>query len=688
MSTHTSTPDVCPSHDTLSALVRGELRVDAARQAAAHLAACPACAERFNHLLGTRDTRQRQTTVDSTPAVPAGSREPATVSLPGPVACPAPPRKAAPRPGDRPPPSRIGQYRVVERLGRGGMGVVYRAWHPKLRKWVAVKFLAVNGDAARAVARFEREMALVARLHHPNIVRATDAGEADGYHYLVMDLVEGLDLGQLLRRRGPLPVAEACAILRQAALALAHAHAHGLVHRDLKPSNLMLSNQGEVKVLDLGLALLRDEAADDGLTPTGQVMGTADYMAPEQWQASHEVDIRADLYSLGCTLYTLLTDRPPFGPPRYATPLAKMAAHATAPVPRVADHRPDVPAAVCDLLGRLLAKDPRDRPADPAELARLLAPAAEGADLVGLVGSLDLPTVPAAPDDRAESAADEPTQDTPVPTLDTPPPAAPVRAVPWRRGPVAGVVGGVVGVVALAVAVGLLTRPGDPPAGPPGPVEPPPPRVYQAGAWTDVLDRPPTELVWWSPAGDSVKPYDPAARALSVQSFAPALLSLGRTDAGRYQFRVGIQQTLWTGGCGFYIGGRTEDGAVKAQLFHLRANLGAGGQFALCRSPCTVLLRPGHRPHCTIPLGKIHGLAAPAGREYHLEVTVGPNGVEAVKWDGQACGRLLGPEVSRDYAAADHRGEFGVYCGSSAVVVRTAQFMLLEEAHADQLPGR
>ena len=210
----------------------------------------------------------------------------------------------------------IREYKLLAKLGEGGMGAVYKALHTRLDKVVALKVLpAERMRDAGAVARFEREMKAVGKLDHPNIVRAMDAGEEDGMHFLVMEYVEGLDLSQLAKNTGPLPVADACELVRQAALGLAEAHEHGLVHRDIKPSNLMLAKpkkkKGEptVKILDLGLALLSEALAPDagGLTTSGQMMGTIDYMAPEQGGDSHQVDIRADIYSLGATLYRLLT---------------------------------------------------------------------------------------------------------------------------------------------------------------------------------------------------------------------------------------------------------------------------------------------------------------------------------------------------------------------------------------------
>jgi tetratricopeptide (TPR) repeat protein len=238
-------------------------------------------------------------------------------------------------------------------------------------------------------------------------------GEVSGTWFLVMEYVEGVNLSQLVKQCGPLGIADACQLVRQAAIGLQHAFQHGLVHRDIKPSNLLLTREGEVKVLDLGLALLRDapeskeedaktapggsdasaatlatdrEATADELTGTG-IMGTCDYMAPEQTRGAHEVDIRADIYSLGCTLYRLLAGRAPFEGPEYNTSAKKMAAHAfVAPplLPNVAE----TPEELALIVDRMLAKDPSDRFATPAELAEALEPWAKGSNLKALVGGL------------------------------------------------------------------------------------------------------------------------------------------------------------------------------------------------------------------------------------------------------------------------------------------------------------
>lgn len=288
----------------------------------------------------------------------------------------------------------VGPYRLLEKLGQGGMGTVFKALHVRLEKVVALKVLSANRtSSAESVSRFAREMKAVGKLDHPHIVRAMDAGEADGTHYLVMEYVEGIDFSELLKRVGRLPIADACELIRQAALGLQAAHSRGMVHRDVKPANLMLASQEfgppVVKVLDLGLALLSDTTGGDvgGLTTDGHIMGTLDYMAPEQAGDSHAVDIRADIYSLGATLYALLTGGSIFHGRIFKTALHRISALANEQVPPITDRRDDVPPALAAIVRRMLARDPADRFDTPADVAAALGPFAAGADLSALLSA-------------------------------------------------------------------------------------------------------------------------------------------------------------------------------------------------------------------------------------------------------------------------------------------------------------
>ncbi len=291
----------------------------------------------------------------------------------------------------------IGPYVLEESLGNGGMGTVYRAVHSKLKRDVAVKLLPeTRWTNTAAITRFEREMEAIGQLDHPNIVRASDAGEDQGMHYLVMDYVDGLDLSRLSSRLGPLPIADACELARQAAEGLQYVHDNGLVHRDIKPSNLMLawnragntfnsvhgdSPHASLRILDLGLALLGDEHLQDvcELTSVGQLMGTLDYMSPEQGIDSHGVDHRTDIYGLGATLFKLLTGRAPYADPRYGSLIKKMTALATKSAPSVSEFRDDLPKPLVAVVNRMLVRDPDDRFGSAAEVAAALAPLAKGA---------------------------------------------------------------------------------------------------------------------------------------------------------------------------------------------------------------------------------------------------------------------------------------------------------------------
>lgn len=257
----------------------------------------------------------------------------------------------------------LGSYVIRDELGEGGMGKVYRAYHQRMKREVALKVLPPrltgNPDALR---RFEREVEVAAQLSHPNVVSAYDAGVDGDQHYLICEYVSGQTLRELVEENGPLPIAEALDCVRQAVEGLAYAHQQGVIHRDISPNNIMLSRDGTAKVLDLGLAR---SASDDGatrnpeqLTATDAVMGTASYMAPEQALNTHDADHRADIYSLGCTLFYLLTGRPPYAG---ETMMQKIVAHREAPIPEPSSIRSDIPEELSRVFRRMVAKRAEDR---------------------------------------------------------------------------------------------------------------------------------------------------------------------------------------------------------------------------------------------------------------------------------------------------------------------------------------
>jgi eukaryotic-like serine/threonine-protein kinase len=268
----------------------------------------------------------------------------------------------------------IGRYKVLERLGAGGMGSVYLCEHKLMRRRVAVKVLpTAKAEEPASLERFYREARAVAALDHPNIVRAYDIDQDDKLHFLVMEFVDGANFQEIIKRSGPMDVTRAAHYIRQAALGIQHAHeAAGLVHRDIKPGNILVDRNGIVKVLDMGLARFFHDT-DDILTKKydENVLGTADYLAPEQALDSHGVDIRADIYSLGATFYFCLTGRPPFAEGSIAQ---KLIWHQTRQPKPVRSIRPDVPAEIAAIIEKAMAKDPAQRYQTPIAVAEALAP--------------------------------------------------------------------------------------------------------------------------------------------------------------------------------------------------------------------------------------------------------------------------------------------------------------------------
>ncbi|QDU22331.1 protein kinase domain-containing protein [Urbifossiella limnaea] len=637
MSSRPSRFGPCPTRDALSAYLRGSLPRAAQDGLEAHLSDCEACILRLGDL--------------ATP--PATGKTPAD-RPPGwtPFDPPQPDTGSGPR--------RLGQYRLHEVIGRGGMGKVHRAWHERLKRWVAVKVLPAgrSGDADW-VARFDREMEVVGQLDHPNIVRATDAGDAEGVRYLVMELLDGADLARVCKTCHPVPVADACEIIRQAALGLQHAHDHQLVHRDVKPHNLMLA-AGGVKVLDLGLALFRTPGpVGGGLTTAGQVMGTPDYMAPEQWDDFRRVDARADLYALGCTLYHLLTGKPPFD--RCGTP--------TTPGGLAAE-RPEVPAEVVSLCDRMTARDPAMRPATATEVAVALAPLAAGADLPALLARV--PVEVAVTSDWAFLP--------PVPASTRTPVPAPRRS---RRMWV-GVTTAALAVVAVTAVVfargnGDATPPVPPPAPDTPSKEAPIPdaaRAPEKGEWVRLLKKAPEPRLWKGGFGTHVF-HDPAAEALSIQTISRALIPLGHMAECGYHIQVSVRQTRWTGYVGVYFGGRTgADGRFTFQVIELRPFQPQAGQpFVVSRE--TGEIQPGGQlAHSSTHLFASTILPHPPGnQEQMVELMVDRRKLQWVRWDGVPCHELTGTTENNRFQPADYVGEFGIYVSTGATLVRSARYM-------------
>ena len=255
----------------------------------------------------------------------------------------------------------FGEYIVLEKIGSGGMGQVFKGRHRPTGKLVAVKVLSADAvKNRRLIERFKKEARAVARLKHPNIVRAYEAGKINRIRYLVMEFVEGENLLARVKRKGPLPVDECIRSILEAARGLDYAHQKGVIHRDIKPSNLLRDKAtARVKILDMGLARVDEPDEDEiRLTMPGQMLGTARFMSPEQVEDARKADVRSDVYSLGCTLYFLMRSKAPYSGETVAHTLM---AHVSAPIPDLCQKRPDAPRWLGDLFQKMLAKKPRER---------------------------------------------------------------------------------------------------------------------------------------------------------------------------------------------------------------------------------------------------------------------------------------------------------------------------------------
>src|ERR1700722_14237889 len=364
---------VHPTDPTLQAYGLGKLDDVSAESVTSHLESCPDCQRRVAELssddfLGRLQNAQVKSDKSAADWPPFGV--PSTEGAHGPVVPPPPADTLPPELVDHP------DYEIVRELGRGGMGVVYLVRNKLMGRLEVLKVVGGHLVERPGVRdRFLREVQSAAKLQHKNIVAAYSAMRLGESIVLAMEYVDGEDLAKMVKSRGPLPVVHACYFIHQAALGLQHAHERGMVHRDIKPANLIFAVEGKkgvVKVLDFGLAKLTSEGhPDSGLTREAQMLGTPDFIAPEQIRDAQSADIRADIYSLGCTLYYILTGGPPFrGDHLWDLYQAHFSMEA-GPLNLV---RPEVPVELAAVVAKMMAKEPGRRFQTPGELAQALAP--------------------------------------------------------------------------------------------------------------------------------------------------------------------------------------------------------------------------------------------------------------------------------------------------------------------------
>ncbi|HMC89602.1 MAG TPA: protein kinase, partial [Gemmataceae bacterium] len=368
-----------PSAETLRAFGLGALDEASAETVVSHLGNCADCRSKVAGQSGDDflDRLRLAHGLSNTPA-PIKSLAEVGRGVEGTLAAPATPPPTTTPPITDLPPELAGnaQYEVLRELGRGGMGVVYLARNRLMGRHEVLKVVNKQVlDRSGGQARFLREIQSAAMLSHPNVVTAYSVLPIGQLLVFAMEYIDGEDLARLVKNRGPLPVQHACYFVQQAALGLQHAFEKKMVHRDIKPQNLILCRDGKkqvVKVLDFGLAkVLREEKEERELTGTGQALGTPDYMAPEQILDAASADIRADIYSLGCTLYYLLTGEPPF---KRKSMYEVFQAHQSMEAKLLNLMRPEVPQELAAVVRKMMAKEPAKRYQSPVEVVQALAP--------------------------------------------------------------------------------------------------------------------------------------------------------------------------------------------------------------------------------------------------------------------------------------------------------------------------
>lgn len=439
---------------------------------------CPQCQQKVRAPVARQVTRAREETETQPP-----------------IATPVKPGAAWPT---------VPDYELLEVIGQGGMGQVFRARHVPLDRPVALKVIRpdrLEDGNPQVIRRFLHEIRAAARFDHPYLIKVFDAGSAGDVHYLSMELIDGIDLSRLVKRDGPLPVDRTVRYLRQAAEGLAYAHNMGLVHRDIKPHNMLLETKSDrIKILDLGLARVRttSDGSHSSITESGAMMGTLDYMAPEQGRDPKGVDGRADLYSLGCTAYMLLTGRPPFAG---ETQTAVLLAHQMDVPEPLQARRPDVPPLLAAVVARLLAKKPDDRYATGTELVAALGQ-------LGSAGSVVV--MPAVPPAAPAPVAPPPVQHRLPETVTYPPTRRPQqqRVGLWV---LAGLAALALFLAVLAYAIlsgrrgpaaGSTQRAGDqPPVLLPPVFQPLPGKTYHTNSVGMVLVKVPAGSYWYGGGG-------------------------------------------------------------------------------------------------------------------------------------------------------------------------------------------
>jgi serine/threonine protein kinase len=668
----------CPTKTQLVAFNAGDLSTEELGWIGDHLAQCDRCASEIDTLDVTQDSVRcirdaLKEPLQSAPSAVYRNMERNIKRL-----MTEPKQTGLGHPDGEPiSPFQLGQYQLLQRIGEGGMGTVYRGLHCRLKKRVAIKILNANLTTRHSsVVRFQREMEAVGRLDHENIVRATDAGESTGIHYLVMEFIDGIDLARAVSFSQRLSIPDACEIIRQVCVGLQHVHDNNLVHRDLKPSNLILTSEGTVKILDLGLAAFATPGKEGpDLTGGDQVLGTADYMAPEQWLGSHTASIQSDIYSVGCTFYKLLTGSAPFDGPSFRSNEQKRLGHLEVLAPALQVARPDAPNSLSAIIERMMRKAPTERYGVPRDIVTAIQPFCTDTDLRHYYRRIQHAIVPAGAIDTATHTTDGIGHN----ALVTRAGRGPGARFAQRRSLLAAALISVSLVAAVTFLVNWRTTSGS--------AQPP---VFTHNEWHNLLDRPPTTFFGWNPDGQSRWEYGGVKKKqLSADSYHLSLLSFGRIDSSSYKLNVGFEQADWTGNFGIFWGGKREgpaesqrltfqmiwvkpDGSAKRKKFLLQR--GAGKiEFGLKPEPKLTQI-----DMASTKIEETLGHGPYDAGDCQLEIVISPNGstgISAVKVNVQRMPALAGDGVNSNFTPSDYSGEFGVILSNTHVSVKSASLI-------------
>lgn len=563
-------------------------------------------------------------------------------------------------------------FEIVQELGRGGMGVVYEAHHTLLKKRVALKLINESQLAnTLAIERFLLEIEAIGKLNSPHIVAAFDAGEINGVYYLVMEYVDGPNLREVCEVKSRLALADACQVVHQTAIGLDHAHRSGLIHRDIKPSNLMLGRNGVVKVADLGLAKATTSDRPGGITDTGGIVGTLNYISPEQIEG-RSLDARTDQYALGCAFYHLLTGKAPFSGAKYSSTYKKIQAHIHETPPPPSRCVEGIPDEIDRIVARLMSKQPSDRWPEMSSFNKTLEPFLNGSDLKALVSDIAKPVQESPPlhdATRSTSRIDAETVE-----FQQPPHGR------WRvltRWLIGGVVVGLVFVMMLIFAANWAsifpdTKPLERPRS-----------VATVKDYTNAKFNKPIDLLREEPvpvfAEQSAtfdKDFERLSDGLALHSFTDQRFSLGVIKRDSYVLEFELEQMRWVGGFDVFLGFGDGENSSEFHTLHF-GFVGPPGkqEFSISRKHNHVLKSDDGSIFVRGKTISRAAITATDNSPHTISIRIVEGELESVRWNHQKLPALVAGVSDTE---KNFQGQFGLSVHKSDVLIRAATLTILQ----------